>query len=126
MQNAPNSPSAPNPQSVTISKIAVDSGAQLIQISWADGVTSDFPMEGLRRACPCVFCRGGHENMGKRMDPQDLLRASTRTWAIRGIKPVGNYALQIDWSDGHNTGLYRFEALRELWDDYTDLMTPKG
>ncbi len=109
----------------TIKKISVDAENQLFTIIWGDEMKSDFPMEGLRRACPCVFCRGGHENMGRKMDPQDLFRKSSRQWKVTRINPVGNYALQINWSDGHNTGLYRFSALRELWDDYSDLLTPR-
>jgi DUF971 family protein len=109
----------------SIAKIAVDKETQLFSITWGDGEETEFPMEGLRRACPCVFCRGGHENMSKKMDVQDLLRKPTRKWEIRNIKTVGNYAIQITWSDGHNQGLYRFDALRQLWDDFLQLMNPK-
>lgn len=63
--------------------------------------------------------------MGKKLDPQELLRNSTRKWKVTGLRPVGNYALQFTWNDGHNTGLYQIESLRQLWDDYIQLLTPK-
>lgn len=108
-----------------ISRITVDKTDQQLLITWSDGAESAFPMEGLRRACPCVFCRGGHEHMSRRLDVQELLRKPSRTWEIRKIQPVGNYALQLIWSDGHNTGLYRYDALRNLWEDYCELMKPR-
>lgn len=111
--------------STTIQKISVDHEQQMLSILWGDDENSEYQLDGLRRVCPCVFCRGGHENMGKKMDAQELIRKGKRTWKITSIKPVGNYALQFTWSDGHNSGLYQFIALRQLWDDYLNLLTPK-
>jgi DUF971 family protein len=108
-----------------IKSIDVNHETQLVSITWGDSVVSDFNMDALRRVCPCVFCRGGHEFMGKKMDPQELLRPPKRTLKITQIKPVGTYALQFYWGDAHNSGLYQFTALRQLWDDYLQLMTPK-
>jgi DUF971 family protein len=108
-----------------ITQISVDNEAQIVSITWGDNVKSEFNTGGLRRVCPCVFCRGGHEFMGKKMDAQELLRQQKTTRKVTSLKPVGNYALQFTWSDGHNTGLYQIEALRELWDDYVELLTPR-
>lgn len=104
-----------------VSEIDVDSASQVLSMVWGDGETSFFPLEGLRKVCPCVFCRGGHEHMGKRMDPAELMKTPERDWKIKSIKPTGNYAVQINWGDGHNSGLYRFDALRDLWDEYLAL-----
>ncbi len=97
-----------------IQKITVNSELQELQILWGDGHQSRFPMEGLRRSCPCVFCQGGHGNMGKPVDPKIFLEPPTRKWAITNIEQVGNYALQISWNDGHQNGIYRFERLRDM------------
>ncbi len=97
-----------------IKKITVNSELRELQISWADGHLSRFPMEGLRKACPCVFCQGGHENMGKPVDPSIFLERSEHDRLITRITQVGNYAIQIHWNDGHQTGIYRFERLRDM------------
>ncbi|MCC5925757.1 MAG: DUF971 domain-containing protein [Bacteroidetes bacterium] len=108
-------------QQTTVTEIDVDTASQVLSIVWGDGETSHYPLEGLRKVCPCVFCRGGHEHMGKRMDPGVLKNKPERDWRISSIKPSGNYAIQINWGDGHNSGLYRFDALRDLWDEFKKL-----
>lgn len=102
----------------SITEITADTGAQLLQIVWGDGEEANYPLDGLRRICPCVYCRGGHEAMGQKMRADEMALPSRKNWTIRQIRPVGNYALQITWEDGHNTGLYRFDALRDVWEDY--------
>jgi DUF971 family protein len=84
---------------------------QILRITWADGVSSEFPLALLRRHCPCAACRT------ERDAPALLPILSARqTGDIRvvGGEAVGNYALRFDWSDGHNTGIYDFRLLREL------------
>ncbi|MDG5767358.1 DUF971 domain-containing protein [Balneolales bacterium ANBcel1] len=97
-----------------ISRITVNSELQELQIVWGDNHQSRFPMEGLRRSCPCVFCQGGHDQMGKPVNPKIFLEPATRAWAITNISQVGNYALQLTWNDGHQSGIYRFERLRDM------------
>jgi DUF971 family protein len=79
-----------------------------IEIDWVDGRTSSYPASLLRRICPCAQCV--NELTGKRMldpasIPDDLTQADTRL--------VGNYALAMRFSDGHETGIYPFRYLRE-------------
>lgn len=97
-----------------IKRVTVNSETRELKISWADGHDSRFPMEGLRRSCPCVFCQGGHENMGKPVDAAIFLESSEQNRYIEKIIQVGNYALQIVWNDGHQTGIYRLERLRNM------------
>ncbi len=84
-------------------------GSSELIITWADGHVSTYPNRYLRGECPCAMCvdEWTHE---RRLDaaaiPADI--------QILNIRPVGNYALRFDWSDGHNTGLYPFERLRSL------------
>ncbi len=81
----------------------------VIRIEWNDGTENVYDPRNLRFMCPCASCV--NENSGERM--LDLKKISPDIRAI-AIHPVGRYALQIVWSDGHSTGLYGFDALRRL------------
>ncbi len=88
-----------------------------LRISWQDGANCHYPLGPLREACPCVQCRGGHAKMGSAHEPEDLLSlhlTPSRSYEIDELLPVGNYALQPRWSDGHDTGIYTWEFLRRL------------
>lgn len=93
--------------------VSVNKSAKKIFINWKDGHSSVYPFGGLRKSCPCVFCQGGHEAMGKDIDPIVFLTDTSERLDISNIKQSGNYAIQIFWSDGHNTGIYRWEYLRK-------------
>ena len=80
-----------------------------IEIQWNDGQKSVYSARALRLACPCASCV--HEVTGQRLLDPASVPADVRALAIH---PVGRYALQVNWSDGHNTGLYGFEYLRKL------------
>ena len=83
-------------------------------IDWSDGQRRRYRFKVLRDACPCATCRE------KRTAPTDPLALPTLDAGqlapvqITGMKPVGNYAYTIAFSDGHDTGIYTFELLREL------------
>lgn len=93
-------------------RLAADHEAQTLTVGWADGHTSTFSYEGLRRACPCAECRGGHGAMSEPVDPVVFELPSLMTYTVRELRPAGHYALQIVWDDGHEAGLYRWEVLR--------------
>ena len=96
-------------------KITLDKRGGELEIVWSDGLVSRFPLSQLREACPCVECRGGHANMGPAGAPDDLLKlVPRRSYQMIGISAVGNYALQPSWDDGHITGIYTWEYLRQL------------
>ena len=81
-----------------------------LALAWADGHESFLPFDELRSHCPCSFCRGQKEAPP---DPLRVVTAPARGQvAIRNLVPVGAYAVQIVWSDGHDTGIYSFEWLR--------------
>lgn len=89
------------------------SGPDTLKIVWSDGHECRYPVRRLRLACRCANCIG--EWSGEALiDPQSI-PSDVRPAQIR---PVGRYALQIDWTDGHNTGLYTFALLRELCADW--------
>lgn len=80
-----------------------------LRIEWADGHVSEYPPRYLRIACPCAGCI-------EEMTGRPLLDPSTVAPDIwpRAISYVGRYALKFDFSDGHDTGIYTFELLRDL------------
>lgn len=87
---------------------------QALTVEWGDGHTSVYSYEGLRRACPCVECRGGHGKMAEPVDPVVFHLPGLMTHDVTELRPAGHYALQIVWDDGHASGLWRWGALRGL------------
>jgi DUF971 family protein len=88
-----------------------------LEIAWNDGAVCRYPLTGLREACPCVECRGGHEFMGSEHDPDNILTLELkpmRSYKLEAIGRVGNYAVQLAWDDGHDTGIYSWGYLRNL------------
>jgi len=86
-----------------------------LQIEWSDGQMRHYTTGELRENCPCATCRE------KRKAPPPpptslpvLSQAETRPLRITQMEPMGHYAYAIHFSDGHNTGLYTLELLREL------------
>jgi DUF971 family protein len=93
-----------------------DSG---LRITWSDGQLRDYGCRELRDRCPCATCREKH---GPTPEAQPnllpvLSPAETAPLRIAGMKPVGNYAYSIAFSDGHDTGIYTLDYLRELGRD---------
>ncbi|MBI4771949.1 MAG: DUF971 domain-containing protein [Chloroflexi bacterium] len=96
--------------------ITADRGRKVLTVRWNDGHTSEYGFAGLREACPCAECRGGHENMGAPPDPNlfTIPLAPRKSDVVNALQAVGNYALQITWGDGHQYGIYAWETLRGL------------
>jgi DUF971 family protein len=84
-------------------------GAHVFEISWGDGKSFKVPHRILRGYCPCAGCQGhgGGVKFIESGDPE-----------IRELNQVGNYALELGWSDGHATGIYPFRYLRKLAELY--------
>lgn len=88
---------------------------RLLQIEWSDGTSRRYRIRQLRDACPCATCR--EKRNAPPPDPLSLpvlSKAELAPLTIAGMKPVGNYAYTIAFSDGHDTGIFSFELLREL------------
>lgn len=92
--------------------------SRTLAITWADGGLSLIDVRALRLACGCAVCID--EWTGKPLLAPERVAADI---APVGIKPVGRYAIQIEWSDGHDTGIYPFDRLRKLA-DAGDLSVP--
>ncbi len=100
--------------SVYPTKLAIDPDDHL-SIEWSDGRRLRYGFRRLRDACPCATCR---EKRNAPPPPANLLTVlspqETEPLRVAGMKPVGNYAYTIAFSDGHDTGIYSFERLLEL------------
>jgi len=81
-----------------------------LEIDWDDGQTSRYSHEYLRVQCPCAGCRGHTPDQAKVITGKQNVH-------ISNIELVGNYAIRINFDDGHNTGLYTFTQLDELSSD---------
>jgi DUF971 family protein len=90
------------------SEVAMSSENELA-ITWSDGHKSLYPAHYLRENCRCAVCI--EELTGRK-----LLDPSAIPSDIKPLKIsyVGRYAIHIQWSDGHSTGIYPFELLRNL------------
>jgi DUF971 family protein len=86
---------------------------EALLITWADGHHSVFPLRMLRRFCPCAGCQGERDLLGRTHMPVVKTTYDGPITAT-GAELVGNYALRIDWADGHSAGIYTFAYLREL------------
>jgi DUF971 family protein len=86
-----------------------------LEIEWSDGLTQRIPWRKLRDACPCASCRIERTQPPK---PQPLLAVlsptEARPLAPVSMRPAGNYAYAIAFSDGHSSGIYSLELLRQL------------
>ena len=86
-----------------------------LHIEWSDGEARRYTVRELRERCPCATCREKRNQPPQPANPLQVLSpAETRPLKIAAMKPVGNYAYAIDFSDGHDTGIYTLEFLRTL------------
>lgn len=91
-----------------------------LRIGWDDGQIREYPFRELRSACPCATCR---EQRRTDLEPTSQLPVvspeDAQPMKVLEMKPVGNYAYTIRFSDGHDTGIFQFELLRELGETVT-------
>jgi DUF971 family protein len=79
-----------------------------VEIEWSDGGKTTFTAAELRGLCPCAGCVS--ETTGRRMiDPTKVAADLHQS----DLAMVGNYAISMRFSDGHHTGIYTFEYLRQ-------------
>ena len=83
----------------------------LLAVVWDDGHESYYPLEALRRACPCAGCSGEPDLFG-RMSAGPPPRYTPASFQVQSVIPVGNYALQPNWADGHSYGIWTYDSLR--------------
>jgi DUF971 family protein len=87
-------------------------GSDFLVIEWSDGCIGRLTWKQLRDNCPCAGCR---EERQKPPDPLRILKPTELVpLAPVSMPRVGRYAYKIVWSDGHDTGIYTLQHLREL------------
>ncbi len=87
----------------------VEESERELSIGWSDGTETSYTAAELRRACPCAGCIDewtGKKILDEAQVPDDL--------TIKHTSIVGRYALNFHFSDGHDTGIFSFNFLREL------------
>ena len=112
---------SPTPQDIT-----VHSQSRVLEITFSDGATFRIPFELMRVYSPSAEVQGhGHG--------QEVLQTGKREVDLVALEPIGNYAVQPSFSDGHNTGIFSWDYLYflgsqqdKLWADYTDRLRAAG
>jgi DUF971 family protein len=85
-----------------------------LQIIWSDEQTREYPVRELRDNCPCATCLE-KRSTAKPAELLPIMRVEeTQPLRITKMEPLGHYAYSIEFSDGHDTGLFTLELLREL------------
>ena len=84
-----------------------------LQIIWEDDHKSLITLKYLRDECPCAGCKG-ETVLLKTYRPPTPTVITPGMYKIKNIETVGDYAIQITWEDGHNTGIYSWDYLMEL------------
>lgn len=111
----------PHPVEIKVHQIS-----RLLEIAFDSGASFNLPFEYLRVYSPSAEVRGHGPG-------QEVLQAGKKDVGVAKIEPVGNYAIQIHFSDGHNTGIYSWDYLHELgekqvqwWTAYLERMRQAG
>lgn len=90
-----------------------------LEIDWADGHKSAWSFPWLRDACPCATCVDERAQQGRKPgEPKQkaaqLLPMYAPPAKPKSVQPVGRYAIQFNWLDGHSGGIYSWEYLRRV------------
>jgi len=106
--------------------ITLHQKSKALEIAYSDGKTFRLPCEFLRVYSPSAEVRGHGPG-------QEVLQTGKRQVEIVRIEPVGNYAVQFVYSDGHDTGIYSWDLLYEygmkqqaMWAAYLDRLAQAG
>lgn len=84
-----------------------------LMFTWADGTECSVLLTLLRDECPCAGCKG-EDILGKHYGPLQLPTLTPGKYEIVAVNPVGKYALQFVWKDGHDSGIYTWEQLHGI------------
>lgn len=112
---------APTPQDIT-----VHSASRVLEISFSDGASFRIPFELMRINSPSAEVQGHGPG-------QEVLQTGKRDVGIAGLAPVGNYAVQPTFTDGHDSGIFSWDFLYflgaqqdQLWADYAARLAAAG
>ncbi len=92
-----------------------------LEITWSDGIKNTLFSEVLRKNCPCAVCKEkrGDDSHSQPLTPKKSMlkvvdSSKEEELKLEKIWQVGQYAVGLLWGDGHQTGIYTFQYLREL------------
>lgn len=112
---------APTPEDIT-----VHSASRVLEVRFSDGQTFRIPFELMRVYSPSAEVAGHGPG-------QEVLQTGKRNVTLTGLEPVGNYAIQPAFSDGHTSGIYSWDYLYflgsqedKLWADYNERLKAAG
>ena len=112
---------APAPQD-----LVVHSQSKVLEVSFSDGKNFRIPFELMRVYSPSAEVQGHGPG-------QEVLQTGKREVELAGLEPIGNYAVQPSFSDGHNTGIFSWDYLyflgsqqEKLWADYNVRLQAAG
>ena len=101
--------STPLPTEIKLHQVS-----HVLEIAFNDGTRFKLPYEFLRVYSPSAEVRGHGPG-------QEVLQIGKKNIEVKGVEPVGSYAVQLTFSDGHDTGLYSWDYLHELGENYVEL-----
>ncbi len=111
----------PNPTGITLHK-----QRKVLEVAFSDGARFELPCEYLRVYSPSADVRGHSPD-------QAVLQIGKEDVNISEIQPVGHYAVQLNFDDGHNTGIYSWDELYDLgqnrdryWTEYLKRLKSSG
>ena len=112
---------APTPQDIT-----VHSKSRVLEVQFSDGAQFRIPFELMRVYSPSAEVQGHGAG-------QEVLQSGKRNVTLEALEPVGNYAVQPHFSDGHSSGIFTWDYLYflgaqqdKLWQDYADRLQAAG
>jgi DUF971 family protein len=107
-------------------EIKLHQKSRMLEIAFSDGQRFELPCEVLRVYSPSAEVRGHGPG-------QEVLQVGKKNVEITDVQPVGSYAVQLVFSDGHDSGLYSWDYLRDLgvnqealWKQYLERMNEAG
>lgn len=111
----------PTPEDIT-----VHSASRVLEVGFSDGQTFRIPFELMRVYSPSAEVAGHGPG-------QEVLQTGKREVSLSSLEPVGNYAIQPTFSDGHDSGIYSWDYLYflgsqqdKLWADYFERLASAG
>jgi DUF971 family protein len=114
------------PTQASPTEIKLHQVSQILEIAYDDGKSYRLPAEFLRVYSPSAEVRGHGPG-------QEVLQAGKKDVRIVAVEPVGHYAIQLRFSDGHDTGLYSWDLLydygerqEKMWQQYLDRLRSAG
>ena len=93
-------------------RIRVDRAEGWLEMDWADDGILRVSLSDVRKACPCALCKDVRAKQDEQL--QMITADQTPSADLSDVIPVGNYAIQIRWIDGHDTGIYTYSYLKQL------------